>query len=658
MDRTSWIKRGLSLLTVPALVLAVLTLPATAQAATVPSSISFSGSGWGHGVGLSQVGARGQATEGRTATQILTHYFTGTVVRTVADNVDLRVNLAFNVSSVKLRGEALGATGGNVEITVGSKVVKAASKSVVTLRTSGNSVQVLVGGVAKATGNPVVVRWSGTSNPGSTGTGAAVLNLVDPTKNIDSNGHRYRYGRVEVRSRTNSAGVRTLSAVNVLKLHDEYLLGLGEMPSSWPMAALQAQVIAARNYAMVRYNSGVRAGCWCHVFNNTSDQVFVGYGKEAGASGARWHQAVVSTNKSATTSSMLLYRGAVAQTFFFDCSGGRTQNSEDVWGSAEPYLRSVDDHWSLDSKYNPTFASWGPKVRTQAQVATAFGLADVVGLSYATRYTSGAARTVTATSSKGVSASLPGSTFTARLGLTSRWSFVTGTANPFVPKPVTPPVTPPVATPPATTPAPPAAATSTDPYTQAVNANKSVPLTSRTIVVTTVPTATAVNQLVAAPLVASLRAPLLYTSTNGMPRVTAAEVHRRAPTTAYIIGGTSIVSATVEAQLRNAGVHAIIRISGTDRFAMSVAIASAMNVPIGRSVFVVNGTDHARLAALAPLAARSARPILLVRSTSIPAPVATYLKAHKPRTTTVVGPTTMVSNSVLHAVPAGVRSAR
>ncbi|MUH43868.1 MAG: hypothetical protein F2792_06800, partial [Actinobacteria bacterium] len=202
MDRTSWIKPGLSLLTVPALFLAVLTLPATAQAGTVPSSISFSGSGWGHGVGLSQVGARGQATEGRTATQILTHYFTGTVVRTVADNVDLRVNLAFNVSSVKLRGEALGATGGNVEITVGSKVVKAASKSVVTLRTSGNSVQVLVGGVAKATGNPVVVRWSGTSNPGSTGTRASVLNLVDPTKNIDSNGHRYRYGRVEVRSRT------------------------------------------------------------------------------------------------------------------------------------------------------------------------------------------------------------------------------------------------------------------------------------------------------------------------------------------------------------------------------------------------------------------------------------------------------------------------
>ena len=51
-------------------------LPASVLERIKPMSIS--GGGWGHGVGLSQVGAYGMAAEGKTASQILTHYFTGT----------------------------------------------------------------------------------------------------------------------------------------------------------------------------------------------------------------------------------------------------------------------------------------------------------------------------------------------------------------------------------------------------------------------------------------------------------------------------------------------------------------------------------------------------------------------------------------------------
>src|SRR5207245_10422672 len=100
-------------------------------------------------------------------------------------------------------------------------------------------------------------------------------------------------------------------------------------------------------------------------------------------------------------------------------SRGPHENDQDAFdGSPVPYLRSVDDHWSLNS-YNP-MASW-TFTRTQAQVASAFGLPDVVTIDLSSRTVGGAVKTVTAKSSGGGSASLSGGTFVARLGLPARW---------------------------------------------------------------------------------------------------------------------------------------------------------------------------------------------------------------------------------------------
>lgn len=46
----------------------------------------FSGKGWGHGVGMCQVGAFGMAVRGRTFLEILTHYYTDVDVLSVADH--------------------------------------------------------------------------------------------------------------------------------------------------------------------------------------------------------------------------------------------------------------------------------------------------------------------------------------------------------------------------------------------------------------------------------------------------------------------------------------------------------------------------------------------------------------------------------------------
>ena len=52
-------------------------VPTGSVAAADESIVSFEGSGWGHGVGLCQVGAYGMALRGAAYREILAHYYTG-----------------------------------------------------------------------------------------------------------------------------------------------------------------------------------------------------------------------------------------------------------------------------------------------------------------------------------------------------------------------------------------------------------------------------------------------------------------------------------------------------------------------------------------------------------------------------------------------------
>lgn len=55
--------------------------PTGASSASSGSSVTFSGSGWGHNVGMSQWGANAMARQGMTYDSILTFYFTGVTIR-------------------------------------------------------------------------------------------------------------------------------------------------------------------------------------------------------------------------------------------------------------------------------------------------------------------------------------------------------------------------------------------------------------------------------------------------------------------------------------------------------------------------------------------------------------------------------------------------
>ena len=115
-----------------------------------------------------------------------------------------------------------------------------------------------------------------------------------------------------------------LNAINAVGM-ESYLLGVvpGESPASWPPAALQAQAVAARSYALA---SNVN-GKGFEQYADTRSQVYRGYLAEAPSTNA----AVAATDGEVVT-----YGGEVATTFFFSTSGGYTENVENVFTGGSP----------------------------------------------------------------------------------------------------------------------------------------------------------------------------------------------------------------------------------------------------------------------------------------------------------------------------------
>lgn len=119
---------------------------------------------------------------------------------------------------------------------------------------------------------------------------------------------------------------------------EQYLYGIAEMPSSWHMEALKAQAVAARNYAL--YNLGKHTNDGFDVCNGTHCQAYRGFSQE----NVRTNQAV-----NETAGKLVLYNDNLIPTYYHSSSGGRTEDSENVWTYALPYIRAVDDSYGLGS---------------------------------------------------------------------------------------------------------------------------------------------------------------------------------------------------------------------------------------------------------------------------------------------------------------------
>jgi SpoIID/LytB domain protein len=346
----------------------------------------------------------------------LSHYYPSVSLSEVSNDESIRVGLTQGRAAVFARAESVGSDSGLEVLIDSNSVAVLAQGEILRIEHNGSQAVISAGGDDGrannlGAGGRVTLRAAGEPN---------LINVVgsspqnNPRTALNSPGHRYRYGFIDVIFRSGS-----LMVVNELKLHNEYLLGLGEMPSSWPQAALISQVIAARSYAMGRKSGGIRANCNCHVYNNASDQVFVGWSKESSSGGANWRQAVNSSYSANGNPLALQFNGSVITAYYFSSSGGKTQPTNEVWGGVRAWSQSVDDGWSLDPNLNPNHR-WGARV-SQVNMANALGLLDVNRIDITERFTSGAVKTIVAFDSAGNSVSMTGRTFQARLKLKSNY---------------------------------------------------------------------------------------------------------------------------------------------------------------------------------------------------------------------------------------------
>lgn len=414
--------KGLFLLLAPLFFL-VETNPISAQAdTTIPTVFNFQGSGYGHGIGMSQIGARAQALEGRTASQILRYYYSYVTVEPFKDDQMLRVNIGHLLSNFSLRTDtALG----QVQIIAGDVNDSLVVNPLRVMPTKAQVNFTLLGDVAFPTvlapdgtvdslpsGTTWTIRWTGTRYLEGSPTVVLFVNGKMTTK--------YRYGQIQVKLvKTAVLGYR-IEVTNTVRLHDEYLWGIGEVPSSWPLASLQAQAIASRTYALNKGGS-IKTSCDCNIYGSSQDQAFVGYSKESEPTyGKLWKVAVTSTSTDDTTGLTILFNSKPIGAYYSSSSGGITESSRNAWGTALTYAISVPDPWSLDPTYNSRYAKW-IRPLAQALVSSAFGLSDVANLQVISRNSSGTVAKIMGTSSGGKKVTVTGVVFQSRTRLPSTW---------------------------------------------------------------------------------------------------------------------------------------------------------------------------------------------------------------------------------------------
>ena len=280
---------------------------------------------------MSQWGAYGYALHGWDHRAILAHYFTGTALGDASATPAVRVLLAAGRARATFT-QATSAGGRRLDPAKTYSVTSDGLNGTVLRSPSGRALGRAPGALRVAgTGTPVLLR------------GKAGAGITDG---------EYR-GALDI----SASPVRGVDVVNAVGLED-YVRGVvaGESPSTWPAAALEAQAVAARTYAITTDAGSTTDGFTQYA--DTRSQVYEGVAAETPATDA----AVAATHGEVVT-----YGGRPVATYFFSTSGGRTENVENSFLGAqpEPWLRSVDDPYDSTSPKH----RWGPLRFTRAQAA-------------------------------------------------------------------------------------------------------------------------------------------------------------------------------------------------------------------------------------------------------------------------------------------------
>jgi stage II sporulation protein D len=366
-------------------VAAAVTLAAAPHAAPAPgppyvapahSGVLFlvSGHGYGHGVGMGQWGAQGYAKQGYTYDQILDAYYPGTTVGQT------------NATTIR------------VLLASGKKQLSISSKKPITIEDGDGVDHTLAAGTTTFTPALKLAVDGGPAQALD-----PPLTFAPAAGSALTLGRRYR-GRILV-----DVPNKKLRAINVLPLQ-QYLYGVvpAEMPSVWLPAALEAQAVAARSYAL----ASRKAGAPFDVYADGRSQAYPGTSAETPAG----KQAV-----DLTVGQVLLYGGDVADTLFSSSTGGWTQSAADAFGTpGRPYLVSVRDPYDTISPYH----DWGPVPVTGKTLGSTVGVLGRVVDATVKRNASRRVKTLKVTSlSRGsqLTATAGGGAVASALGLRSSW---------------------------------------------------------------------------------------------------------------------------------------------------------------------------------------------------------------------------------------------
>jgi SpoIID/LytB domain protein len=333
---------------------------ATPGVTTLGAVTTFYGRGYGHGVGMSQYGARGRALAGQTAAQILAHYYANTTLGSIAADTAIRVLVLDDFTPTAAaplviygRSGPWTVSGVDLEFPADARLRLFPPASATTgswrLLVESAAGQVLFDGPTSA-----AIRVRGTSD-------ATLIQLYSKPSAYD----HYR-GALQVLPTGASVDV-----VNQLPL-ETYLRGVvpAEMPSSWPLEARIAQTIAARSFAA--YQLRPTTGTF-DVYDDTRDQVYGGVRRETAEA-----DAVVA----ATTGQVLRSGSSIVNALFHSTGGGGTENNEDVFVSSTggrvagpvTYLRGSSDRDSAGVPYDTgaPYATWQTRAYTTAELSAIF----------------------------------------------------------------------------------------------------------------------------------------------------------------------------------------------------------------------------------------------------------------------------------------------
>ncbi len=349
--------------------------------------VQLHGSGWGHGVGMSQYGAYAMALAGHDVAEILTHYYPGTEVTTdtAASDERIRVGIAINQSSSQVRAldgdvawrictpsgdlpsdgrvsaddcETWFEQAANERLRVrplptdggGAPTIEDADGEVVLDPDGDDAEPAPAGGLLierEAGGGWEPVRGYAADAGGP----LPIARVEHGDDRIEAQSYaspqrHYAFGwrDLHLAGSADAPDRQSLTVVQDVGSVEAYLRGLAEVPNSWASGALEAQAITGRTFAL---RAGRGGGCRCDLLATAADQVFIGESKVEDGQGERWAAAVADTQDQ-----VLTYEGELAQTYYSSSHGGRSENIEDSWAydtDEVPYLRSVDDPWSLES---------------------------------------------------------------------------------------------------------------------------------------------------------------------------------------------------------------------------------------------------------------------------------------------------------------------